>query len=124
MVRISPFHGGHTGSNPVRTTTSRDRAVVAYKAHNLGVGGSSPPPATMIPNGNQIFNLTHSYYMKNILAMLAIAAAAVACTTSEEEMVVEEVVVDSTMVETTDLTDETLEVAEEVTAEGEIASEE
>ena len=62
--------------------------------------------------------------MKNILAMLAIAAAAVACTTSEEEMVVEEVVVDSTMVETTDLNDETLEVAEEVTAEGEIASEE
>ena len=25
---------------------SRDRAVVAYKAHNLGVGGSNPPPAS------------------------------------------------------------------------------
>ena len=41
-----PFHGRHTGSNPVPTTTSRDRAEVAHKAHNLGVGGSIPPPAT------------------------------------------------------------------------------
>ena len=29
---------------------SRDRAVVAYKAHNLGVGGSNPPPATSRPS--------------------------------------------------------------------------
>ena len=41
-----PFHGRHTGSNPVPTTTSRDRAEVAHKAHNLGVGGSIPSPAT------------------------------------------------------------------------------
>ena len=41
-----PFHGRHTGSNPVPTTTSRDRAEVAHKAHNLEVGGSIPPPAT------------------------------------------------------------------------------
>ena len=41
-----PFHGRHTGSNPVPTTTLRDRAEVACKAHNLEVGGSNPPPAT------------------------------------------------------------------------------
>ena len=31
-------------------TTSRGGAVVARKAHNLEVGGSSPPPATKKTN--------------------------------------------------------------------------
>ena len=56
----SPFTGELTGSSPVWTTNilkkniSRGRAVVACWAHNPKVGGSNPPPATMIGNPNQI----------------------------------------------------------------------
>jgi uncharacterized protein YcfL len=55
--------------------------------------------------------------MKNIVAMLAIAAFAVACT-SGEEAVVEEAAVDTTVV-----VEDTTVVVEEVEAEGELSSE-
>ena len=37
-----------TGSNPVRSAKLRDRVVVAREPHKLKVGGSNPPPATIV----------------------------------------------------------------------------
>ena len=46
-VRTPGFHPGKRGSTPLRATNkSRDGAVVARRAHNPKVTGSSPVPAT------------------------------------------------------------------------------
>ena len=48
MVSATAFQAEDVGSIPITRSniTLWGRAVVACKAHNLEVGGSTPPPAT------------------------------------------------------------------------------
>ena len=49
-----------TGSSPVTGTKNKYRGVeqlVARRAHNPEVGGSSPPPATMLSDQNRCTHL-------------------------------------------------------------------
>ena len=53
MVSATAFQAEDVGSIPITRSniTLWGRAVVACKAHNLEVGGSTPPPATKFLEG-------------------------------------------------------------------------
>ena len=49
VVKTPPFHGGNTGSNPVRVTTFGGLAQLGeHLPYKQGVGGSIPSSSTII----------------------------------------------------------------------------